>query len=94
MSETLHRSENLIIANPDGSTQLTVEIRFPSSSVRGTVEASCPRCGKVGKPEQWEIEGPEGRTNTMWLGCRPDYHCERETRWSRQVAFGDWSDDD
>lgn len=94
MNETLHRSENLIISRAGSGNRLSVEIRFPTSSARGVVDASCPRCGRVGKPEQWEIEGPDGRTNTVWLGCPPDYECERETRWSRQVAFDGWTGED
>lgn len=94
MSETLHRSENLIISIPDGGTRLLVEIRFPTTSARGWVDAACPRCGNRGKPEQWEIEGPDARTNTMWLTCTPDNGCTRETRWSRQVSFAEgWSDE-
>lgn len=94
MNETLHRSENLILFRASGQTEVQVEIRFPTTSARGVFDSACPRCGSPGQPEQWEIEGPDGRTNTVWLKCDPANGCTRETRWSRQVTFSGWSDDD
>jgi hypothetical protein len=94
MSETLHRSENLTISRATGETNTLVEIRFSTSTVRGSFDSACPRCGSPGHPEQWELEGPQGRTNTVWLRCTPEDGCSRETRWSRQVKFDDWEDTD
>lgn len=93
VTETLHRSDNLLMTREPGSTEIDVEIRFPTSLARGSAESGCPRCGKPGKPEQWEIEGPDGRLNTIWLGCDCESTTERDTRWSRSVTFrGGWTD--
>ena len=93
--DSIHRSENLVIAATPGTTAVTIEIRFPTALVRGTLDATCPRCGARGIPEQWEIEGPESPHNPVWLRCDSD-ECEaRETRWTRRAAFeDDWQEID
>ena len=90
--ETLHRSQNLVIARIPNTTDLTVEVRFPTAIARGTLDGACPRCNGPGVPEQWEIEGPESNHNTVWLRCEANCN-ERETRWTRGTEFdGDWQD--
>ncbi len=89
MSQTVHRSENLIIQRESGSTELSIELRFPSAIARGKAEGSCPRCGSPGHPEQWEVDGPEGTRNTVWLSCLAE-SCGQDFRWTRPVSFGDW----
>jgi hypothetical protein len=90
--KTLHRSQNLVIARADGTTDLTFEVRFPTSVARGTLDAACPRCGGHGIPEQWEIEGPESKHNPVWLRCEAECK-ERDTRWTKGAEFdGDWLD--
>ena len=93
--DAIHRSENLVIARTAAATQYSVEIRFPTALVRGTLDATCPRCGVRGVPEQWEIEGPETDHNPVWLRCDSDECKRRETRWTRRVAFpDDWQEID
>ena len=95
MSQTLHRSQNLIIARGEEPNELTIEIRFPTSMARGHSTSDCPRCGVPGVPEQWEIEGPDGRSNLIWLGCAAVCSGKRDTRWSRTVTFDDgWTEID
>lgn len=93
VNQTLHRSDNLLFSRVNGETSVYVELRFPTSMVRGEFDSACPRCSKPGKPEQWEIEGPDGRTNSVWLSCDSECTTERDTRWSRTVSFKEgWTD--
>jgi len=87
MSTTLHRSENLTLTR-NGAT-VTVDLRFPNSFARGTVDVTCPKCGMIGTPEQWELEGPDSRGNSMWIRCG-DGCADRGTRWLRTVSFDAW----
>ncbi len=87
MNQTLHRSDNLLMTRSAGASTVQVELRFPTSMSKGEFDSACPRCGLPGKPEQWEIEGPDGRSNTVWLGCTADCGNQRDSRWSRSVEF-------
>ncbi|MFT4702580.1 MAG: hypothetical protein ACI81R_000265 [Bradymonadia bacterium] len=89
---TLHRSENLHIYRDDEDPIVQVEIRFSTSSARGIADGACPRCGNLGKPAFWEMEGPDGKQNTVWLNCPQPSECEDEFTWSRTVTFEDWDD--
>ncbi len=91
MREALYRSENLTVLSTEDGRRLEFEIRFTSSSTRGTAVGVCPRCGKAVRPTHWEIEGPDGTGNTVWMACeRADCDGEGEFRWSRAVMFGPW----
>ena len=95
MKRTIHRSENLAISIPDDDNKLEVEIRFTSSSAKGHCDRTCPRCGTGGEPAHWEIEGPDGANNTMWLSCPNKDDCPGNRRddgytWMRDVTFEEW----
>lgn len=91
MRQTLHRSENLHIYREPTGSEVYAEIRFSASLTRGTCDGTCPRCGKLGKPAFWELEGPDGNQNTLWMNCDPS-GCEEEFTWSRTVRFEEWVD--
>lgn len=93
MIEVMHRSENLVIRRLDDRS-IDVEIRFASSSARGTAEGKCPRCGGAGRPTHWELEGPDTRGNTLWMACdNADGACENDDTgaltWAVPVDFAD-----
>lgn len=90
MTESVHRSENLVVTRGSGA-ELHFELRFPTSVARGVADATCPRCGGLGDPERWEIEGPEMRGNTVWLQCAAP-RCAGRSRWTRSIEFGDWEE--
>lgn len=95
--KTLHRSENLHIFRDGDAAPVHVEIRFSESSTLGSCDGVCPRCGALGKPAYWELEGPDGTQNTIWMGC-PDGErerndaCDGEFTWSKTVEFAEWRD--
>lgn len=97
MAEVMHRSENLVIRQLD-DLSIDVEIRFASSSAKGTAEGRCPRCGGAGRPTHWELEGPDTRGNTLWMACGAEVAaCEKDTAgeltWSVPVDFsGGWDE--
>lgn len=95
MRDTLHRSENLTIARSEDGKRLEFEIRFSSSSARGDADGICPRCGKPGRPTHWEIEGPDGRGNTVWMRCTGEQCVEADEPflWSQTVTFDDGWDE-
>lgn len=90
MRDTLHRSENLHIYRDDSEPEVQVEIRFSESVTHGTCDGTCPRCGALGKPAYWELEGPDGSQNTIWMSCNEGPNCSEDTNWSRTVDFEDW----
>jgi hypothetical protein len=97
MKPALHRSENLTILRGREPRTLEVEIRFSHSLARGTCDSTCPRCGRLGNPSHWELEGPDGTGNTMWLVCRDPETCGRNdgpgTSWTQSVTFAKgWED--
>lgn len=94
MREYSHRSENLTIAVSDDGRKLEVEIRFSTSSARGLSDAVCPRCGATGRPTHWELEGPDGGGNTIWMSCNSATCVASGTpHWSRPVVFAEgWVD--
>jgi hypothetical protein len=91
--QTLHRSENLMISWQDDTTRFDVELRFPTSSARGSCEGRCPRCGEVGRLAHWELEGPDGQANTAYLACPTDGSCAgmrdrgESYQWAQAVHF-------
>lgn len=93
MKTTLHRSENLIILRAEDGQRLEVEIRFSTSVARGGCDGKCPRCGAPGRPGHWELEGPDGRGNTMFLSCNDEGACrypdDRTFNWTQEVVFPD-----
>ena len=56
----------------------------------------CPRCGSQTRVVLWELEGPGGDSNTIWLVCDGEEPCQLDSkplRWSRPVTFErDWED--
>lgn len=94
MKRTLHRSENLIIALNEREVEF--EIRFSTSSSRGSSDAVCPRCGAIGEPAHWELEGPDTPGNTVWMNCRRDVECpgaaEGGFTWTQPVQFASWEE--
>lgn len=93
MRKTLHRSENLHIFREESDPTVFAEIRFSSSQTRGKCDGTCPRCGKAGKPAFWELEGPDGGQNTLWMNCDAGV-CDDDFSWSRTVQFANWVDTD
>jgi len=93
MKTTIHRSENLVINRCDDTDRLELEIRFPSSFARGTCDARCPRCGAPGRAGHWELEGPDGRGNTVFFSCNADVSCDSSDgltfNWTQEVLFPD-----
>jgi len=91
MKETIHSSENLVIKRMPDTRRLEVTIRFSTSYAKGMVDATCPRCGSFGRPSHWELEGPDGGGNMMWLKCDPDRDCAEENAgdasWTQRVDF-------
>jgi hypothetical protein len=97
MKATIHRSENLVILRSEDSDRLELEIRFPSSFARGWCEGRCPRCGAPGRPGHWELEGPDGRGNTVYFSCNVEGQCQGSDgvsfNWTQEVQFPDgWTD--
>lgn len=93
MRSVVHRSENLTIQVSEDGRKLEYEIRFSSSSARGTSDALCPKCLTTGRALHWEIEGPDGQGNTVWMVCENEDCDGGGFRWTRPVTFVDgWVD--
>lgn len=91
--KTLHTSRNLEITYDEATLDLSFIVRFHDESVTGKADGSCPMCGGASNVVLWELEGPDGDSNTVWLTCAQAC-AERngEVRWSRPVEFdGHWS---
>ncbi len=92
MRHTMHRSENLHIYRDDDAAEILIELRFSESASHGRCDGVCPRCGKLGKAAYWELEGPDGTQNTLWLSCNEGPNCDADSNWSKTVDFDDWRD--
>lgn len=94
MKKNIHRSENLLITYLQAEQALEFEIRFSTSYARGRCDARCPRCKNPVVPNRWEIEGPDGTSNTVWFECKEligdGEPCGSEMHWVRQIEFDDW----
>jgi hypothetical protein len=93
----MHRSENLHITWDAETRRWEIEIRFPSSIARGSASGVCPRCGGGSRVEHWQLEGPDGLTNTLSLECGTDPCCQATEggifRWRQTAVFRDgWSE--
>lgn len=94
MKKNIYRSENLLVTYIEADQALQFEIRFSTSYTRGRCDARCPRCKNPVSPARWEVEGPDGTSNTVWFECRETLNgkepCGRDLHWVRQIAFADW----
>ena len=92
----IHDSRNLSIDYQPDRARYEVTVRFGDDAIRGHAPAQCPRCGSKSHISLWELEGPGGETNTMWLICAGEPAClldDEPLRWSTQVDFqADWDD--
>jgi hypothetical protein len=93
---TIHHSRNLTIEFDDDRQLYLFTVRFGDESIAGRAEGHCPRCGSDSEVQLWELEGPGGQANTMWLCCAGDPPCrldDKVLRWSADVLFErDWDD--
>lgn len=91
--DTLHRSENLHLWRSSDGRRIDVEIRFGVTYARASATAVCPSCGGVARPHHWELEGPDGTNNTLWMHCDATPPCKgsdgRDLGWTTNAAFGD-----
>ncbi len=90
MSTILHRSENLSIMRTEELCEIRIEIRFTNSSTDGFVQVACPKCGHPGMIKHWEVEGPDGSQNTVWLNCHNERCSGDDFTWSKTVTFSAW----
>ena len=93
---TVHNSTNLTIEFDRSSMHYTLTVRFGEEAIAGQADGGCPRCGEQTRVVLWELEGPGGDSNTIWLVCDSQKQCMLDgepLRWSRPVTFErDWED--
>ena len=88
MTEVIYRSRNLKIAFEADSGEYAFTLRFHGETATGRVRAGCPLCHGPSAPAFWEIEGPDGDANTVWLTCTSGCAAKGTTdRWSREIEF-------
>ena len=91
---TVHNSTNLTIEFDPESFHYTLTVRFDEEAIAGQAEGACPRCGSETRVVLWELEGPGGDSNTIWLVCDSPQQCmldSKPLRWARPVTFErDW----
>lgn len=94
--KTIHQSRNLTIDYDSSTQRYIVTVVFGEETVVGTSAGECPRCHASSHATLWELEGPGGDSNTIWLVCAADPPCHRDgklLRWSVSVEFeDDWGD--
>ncbi|MBN1947582.1 MAG: hypothetical protein JW797_18080 [Bradymonadales bacterium] len=92
----IHSSRNLTIEYDPDTERFQVTVRFNEETIVGYAPAPCPRCGSKSHVSLWELEGPGGDSNLIWLTCAADPPClidDEVLRWSREVIFErDWED--
>lgn len=93
---TVHNSKNLTIAFDSEAFTYKLTVCFDEESISGYAEGACPRCGAQTRVVLWELEGPGGESNTIWLVCDNKPACMLDgelLRWARGVKFErDWDD--
>lgn len=93
---TVHNSTNLTIEFDTETCLYTLTVRFDEEAIAGHADGPCPRCGGHTRVVLWELEGPGGESNTIWLVCGGEKPCLLDgepLRWSRPVTFErDWED--